>query len=244
MIDASRLHRVSPASVVWRVGRRPAPWDWTDWRFASQDTGTFPGRWDSPVPHSYRTTYAASTPEGALLEVLARFRPDPAVAAAMAEITVDPVDSDLHPTVRAGVVPDDWFTVRMLATAHLDGTYCDVAHSETVAALWADFADRAINSDGLPDFDGSALQNAHARPLTQAISARLYAITLDDDAPALDGIRFLSRFGADQELWTVFEQPSDGDRSRLLSDTTAAPLTPADPHVRAAMDTLGLAEDA
>lgn len=244
MIDPAQLQFAAPPAPVWRIGRRPRPWDWVDWVFAAEESGTFTGRWDSPVPHSYRTIYAATDPQGALLEVLARFRPDPTVTAAMAGIIVDDPDEHLYPTITAGIVPDEWFSSRVMGRAQLAGEYCDVAHSRTIAALWPAFAPAAVRDFALADFDASALQNAQVRGLTQMISARLYAATNDDGTAAVDGIRFLSRFGADQELWTVFEQPDDAQRSRLLSDVQAFALSASDPAVRTAMHTLGLIGDA
>lgn len=243
MIDPNHLHHTSTPSSVWRVGRRPKPWDWAPWRYASADTGTFSGRWDSPDPHTYRTTYAATEPQGALLEVLARFRPDPSLVAAMTEIETDEADQALYPTQPAGTVPAEWFAARLLTRASLAGSYLDIAHSETVAGLWGEFAHIAIAEHGLADFDGSALQNAHVRPLTQAISARVYRMTTDEDVPFFAGIRFLSRFGADQELWTVFEQPDDTSTSKLLSEIQTMNVSESDHDVAKAMQTLGLTPD-
>lgn len=240
MIDPHRLHVTAPRERVWRVGRRPSPWNWAPWQYASSDTGTFPGRWDSPEPHTYRTTYAASDPHGALLEVLAHFRPDPVLIAAMADIDVDEVDETIYPTMPRGTVPGEWFASRMLTSADLSGAYVDIAHSDTIAALWGEFAAWATSEFKLPDFDGSALQNADARPLTQAISALLFRLTDEDGLPLNAGIRFLSRFGADQELWTVFEQPTDGDTSGFLSLPGAHVLIGEEPETLRAMSTLGI----
>lgn len=237
------LHLTTPTERVWRVGRTPGPWNWPDWSFADAATGTFGGRWDSPHPGAYRTTYAASQPRGALVEVLARFRPDPAVVDGMGGVDVDDVDAALYPSIPAGVVPDDWFTVRLITSAHLAGRYVDIAHSANVAALWGRFAGEATGSGGLADFDVSALQNAAARPLTQAISAHLYSLTEGQWEPSIDGIRFLSRFGGDLELWTVFEQPTDTSRSELLSEIAVGPLTPTHPEVQAVFQLLNLEAD-
>ncbi|MDQ0744223.1 hypothetical protein QFZ62_001531 [Clavibacter sp. B3I6] len=87
--------RTSPGEV-WRVGRAPDPWVWTDWRYAER--GRFRGRWDSP-DGSYRTVYAGSTPLACLVELLAPFRPDPAVVDELAAIQEDEADASLHPTV-------------------------------------------------------------------------------------------------------------------------------------------------
>ena len=37
-----------PEQLVFRIGRRPDPWEWPDWRFAGPG-GTFGNRWDDPL---------------------------------------------------------------------------------------------------------------------------------------------------------------------------------------------------
>ncbi|MFT2691925.1 RES family NAD+ phosphorylase [Clavibacter zhangzhiyongii] len=213
--------RAAPGGV-WRVGRAPDPWSWTDWRYAER--GRFPGRWDSP-DGSYRTIYAGSTPHACLVELLAPFRPDPAVADELAAIREDEADASLHPTVAPGCLDDSWFGARRLARAVLTGTYCDVTHSSTIAALRPRFLDQA-RRHGLADLDAAALQDARPRELTQAIGRALYEET-EGGRAVVDGIRFPSRHGRDLELWAVFERASDGGRSGRLEEATVHPL-PAD----------------
>lgn len=45
---------------VWRVGYRPEPWEWADWRWAGAG-GRFAGRWDALDGGLYRTVYAGDT---------------------------------------------------------------------------------------------------------------------------------------------------------------------------------------
>lgn len=71
----------------------------------------------------------------------------------------------------------------------------------------------------------------------------MYTMTAEDETPLFDGIRFLSRFGAEQELWTVFEQPEDTSASQQLRNIAVFPLTKTHPAVAAAMRTLGLKPD-
>ena len=87
--------------MLFRVGRKPDVWQWTDWRFAGYD-GTFGCRWDDPQGR-YRVLYASASPLGAYLEALAPFRPDPHLFAACAEI--DDNDDGAPQTEPAGVVP-------------------------------------------------------------------------------------------------------------------------------------------
>jgi hypothetical protein len=60
---------------LYRIGRKPDAWAWPDWLRVAVD-GTFGNRWDDLLG-SYRVLYAASTPLGAFVDALARFRPDP-----------------------------------------------------------------------------------------------------------------------------------------------------------------------
>jgi hypothetical protein len=80
----SDLHATPGASPVWRIGRHPDAWAWPDWAYAEAD-GTFGNRFDDPDAR-YRVLYACSERVGCFLETLARFRPDPAVIAGLAEI--------------------------------------------------------------------------------------------------------------------------------------------------------------
>jgi hypothetical protein len=238
MHTPGELVSASPTGDVWRVGRKPAPWGWSDWKWA--DGGAFPGRWDSPN-RTYRTSYAGSSAYASLVEVLAHFRPDPAVVQGIAEIVDDEVDA-LYPTAPAGVVPSAWFRDRLLARATLSGVFCDVAAARTVACLRPQFLELAL-SLGLPDFDVAAIQLAEPRTLTQHVGLAIYALTDEAMNPVFDGIRFLSRHGSDLELWTVFEHSDDGDRSRLLHDVTSRAITARDPAVLAAMELHGLSAD-
>ena len=77
---------------VWRVGYRPEPWEWADWRWAGAG-GRFAGRWDALDGGLYRTVYAGDTLHACLIELLAPLRPDPRLVPAMDEIEVDEQDA-------------------------------------------------------------------------------------------------------------------------------------------------------
>jgi hypothetical protein len=81
---------------VYRLGRRPHPWVWPDWSHAGVD-GTFGNRFDDP-DSEYRVLYASTQREATFRECLARFRPDPAVLAA---VIFDNDDDPLSPTTVA-----------------------------------------------------------------------------------------------------------------------------------------------
>jgi len=217
-----------PDGPVYRVGHEPDPWAWTPWEY-----GPFTGRWDDPED-LYRVLYAASSPLGCFLEVLAVFRPDPVLAEELAAIEGGPDDDDF-PTVPPGKVDRAWLERRRVGTATLEGRFVDVGHSHTIAELRPRFLQQAIDA-ALPDFDAAAIRTAAPRALTQAISRFLYGASLDDgDVP--DGVEFGSRHGDDQQLWAIFERDADigSPSSHLLGATTSAMIAPDEPDLREAM---------
>src|SRR5688572_13817491 len=141
-----------PDNRVWRIGFRPNPWAWSGWEWATN--GRFPGRWDD-LHGNFRTVYAGSSLEACLLEVLAGFRRDARLAAELGEIVEDDEDAVLHPTVLPGQVPREWLDARAATSAELDGAYCAVTDSVSIAALYPYFIGMAL-SLGLADFDVAA----------------------------------------------------------------------------------------
>ena len=105
------LETVTADGPAFRLARAPDPWAWPDWSQAGLD-GTFGTRWDDSEGE-YRVLYARSTRFGALLETLARFRPDLAVVAGLREIEGD------DDTLSAGIVPREWFERRLMGVAEL-----------------------------------------------------------------------------------------------------------------------------
>ncbi len=227
---AAYVERSNPGTV-WRIGYEPDPWAWTDWAY-SRD-GRFDGRWDAPSGE-YRTVYAGSSYFACLVEVLARFRPDPALVAASHLIAEDDVDAAMYATVEAGTVDRAWFDARRVARADLGGTYCDVSQSTTIATLRQHFAAITTTNFHLPDFDASALLNSGPRELTQRVGRFIYGLSAADRS-RYDGVRFLSRHGTDLELWAIFERSDDGIRSRHLANVSAENIDPTAPEVVRAM---------
>jgi hypothetical protein len=217
----------SDPGAVWRIGYEPDPWAWTDWAYSSD--GHFDGRWDAPAGE-YRTVYAGSSYFACLVEVLARFRPDPALVAVSNLIDEDEADAAIYATIDAGIVDPAWFKARRVAQAQLNGSYCDVSESATIGTLRGHFAAMAIDGFGLADFDASALLNSGPRGLTQQVGRFIYGLSRGDGS-AFDGVRFLSRHGADLELWAVFERSNDQVRSRHLTNVSADTINPADDDV-------------
>lgn len=185
---------------VWRVGFTPEPWAWSGWEWAGAD-GRFHGRWDDRQGN-FRTVYAGSTLLACLLEVLAGFRPDPALALEFDDIEEDDEDAALHPTARAGEIAHSWLEPRSAASATLAGRFCAVATAESIAALRHQFV-ALVHLLQLHDFDASALKDGRSRTLTQSVATHLHATT------RLDGVTFASRHGDDLALWAIFERAED-----------------------------------
>lgn len=225
-LDIARLDDVE----VWRVGFGPQPWAWVGWEWATD--GRFHGRWDDRKGN-FRTVYAGATLYACLIELLADFRPDPALLLVLDDIEEDDVDAALHPTASAGKLDPSWLTPRAAGTGRLTGSFCRITTAQTLAALHSTFVAQALLL-GLRDFDAAALKDARARKLTQAISTYVYEHT------SLDGLQFSSRHGDDLTLWAIYERPSDADISSCLGSTSLVELDQAHPDVVAAMEVFGL----
>lgn len=221
------LVTATPSEVLYRVGRAPDAWAWPAWAFAGED-GTFGNRYDDP-DGEYRVLYASSQRIGAYVEVLARYRTDPALVAEYAEIDED---DDQHPTIPPGIVPADWPDHRHIGSARHPGAFADVGHSDSLAHLRAALAARIVHYK-LDDLDGSALRSQAPRRLTQEISRYVFAHGVDSQAASLAGIRYMSRLGDELENWAIFEGTEPVDQ-------TTEPIARDDKDLHAALVKLDL----
>jgi RES domain-containing protein len=204
---------------VYRVGYRPDPFGWTPWEYATD--GRFHGRWDDP-DGTYRTLYVGASLLACLLEVLADFRPDPALAVDLAFIQAEPGDDERYPTVGTGMLPRSWLDGRVAGAAVLTGEFVDVRRARTIATLRARFGGLAADL-GFPDLDAAAIKSRAPRELTQSVSRWLYGAI----EPPVAGVAFASRFGDDLAMWAVFEQPGDSATSSTLTATQEIDLAVA-----------------
>ena len=225
---STKLATATPGGPVFRLARAPDPWAWPDWSQASAD-GTFGNRWDDPEG-AYRVLYASSTRFGALLETLARFRPDLAVVAALREIEGE------DDSVAAGTVPPEWFEGRLVGVAELDGVYADIGAAASLAAVRSHLAARAIHH-GLADIDAAAIRLSAPRRFTQDVSRLVYERRTERGEP-LAGIRYRSRLDDGTANWAIFEPPPDSPQP--LRPLDAEPVQPGDPGVTRALGVLGL----
>ena len=215
-------------SPLYRLARRPNPWAWPAWSFAGED-GTFGNRYDDPLGQ-YRVLYASGQRRGAFVETLARFRPDPAVLAALSEI--EDADDDRSVGTTAGVVPMEWLTARCLGVARHAGAFCEIAHSESLAHLRTALADRLLHY-GLEDLDAGDVRRRAPRALSQELSGYVFEQGRDERCPPLCGIRYRSRLGDDLQNWALFEgcEPADAGHEDI---------SPDDPDLQGALETPGL----
>ena len=205
---SSDIEAVSPIGPVHRLARRPDPWAWPDWAYAGND-GTFGNRYDDPRGE-YRVLYASTERMGAFVETLARFRPDPALVAAL-----DVIDDD--EPVTAGVVPAEWLNDRAVGEATLPGEFARVGATRSLAYLRERLGQ---------DLDASALRRHVPRSTTQAIGRLVF------DLGEFTGVQYESRLGDDIHNWAVFE-PAD-------VSGTSEPVDEDDPDLALALALLGL----
>lgn len=221
----------TPRGPLWRLGRAPEPWAWTEWSYAGDQ------RWDD-ADGEFRTVYAADSAYGCFVETLAHFRPDSGVVAALRAIVVDPADASQYPSRPPGEVPLSWVDSRRLSSATVDGTFCDVTAAATIAALRPQFLPLAAQL-GLSDFDAAAIKAARPRELTQRVASWLYR---REAQPRMlwDGVAFASRHGDELRMWAIFERPGDRPFSRLVSIETENEIARSHPDLLAAFLLHGL----
>lgn len=203
------------AAIVYRVAYRPDPFTWTPWRYAAD--GHFDGRFDDS-DGQFRTVYVGDSLLGCLLEVLAKFRPDLTLAAAMADTVVEDAGEIAHPTAPAGRVPRSWLEPRCAGMALLHGTVADVRTPGTVAEIRHHLGPIAVEF-GLADVDAAVLKLTAPREFTQRVAAWLYQRPED-----LAGIRFGSRHADGFTLWALFERPEDDETPHALTEPREVPL--------------------
>jgi hypothetical protein len=215
-----------------RVGRRPNAWVWPDWAFAGPD-GTFGNRYDDPAAE-YRVLYASSSRRGAFLEVLARFRPDPAVVRELAEVEQEPGEPDEGPG--PGQIPRSWLAGRALGTALAYGSYAVVGAARSVAYLRDVLADRALHH-GIDELDAGTIRAHAPRAFTQEVSRLVFECADADGRPQFAGIAYRSRLGDEIVNWAIFEPPTGEDR---LREPRSHAIDPDDPDLFGVLELLGI----
>jgi hypothetical protein len=226
------IEAAEPAAPLHRVGRSPDAWAWPDWAYAGPD-GTFGNRYDDPLAE-YRVLYASSDRRGAFIEVLARFRPEPAVLRELDEIELDTGDRDEGP--RPGELPRSWVDGRSVGSALAQGPFAAVGTSRSLAYLREQLADRALHH-GVDELNAAAIRTDAPRAFTQEISRRVFECADADGEPQFGGIAYRSRLGDDLENWAIFEAPTGESR---LREAQSEPVDGDDPELAAALELLGI----
>ncbi len=180
------LETQRPPETVFRLGRKPDPWQPPPWSLASSTDGTFGNRFDDPEGY-YRVLYASTQRLACFVETLARFRPDLSLLAELAEIDGE---DDYTPL---GSLPADWLEKRVMGQAELVGTFADVYSVSWISQLRRSLAAEAMRL-GFHDLDASMLERAEPRRLTQLVSREVYR-------EGNDGIYYRSRYGHSFENW-------------------------------------------
>jgi hypothetical protein len=183
------LEGKTPPETIYRIGRKPDPWQPPDWSRANPN-GTFENRFDDPEGY-YRVIYAATQNLSCFLETLARYRCDLSLLAELNDIEGE---NDFFPL---GTVPREWCQERLMGSAHAEGTYADIYGAEWIAYLRHRLAGECLRL-GLDDLDASALQRSAPRRLTQLASLEAWS-------KKFDGVYYRSRHGHDLENWALFE---------------------------------------
>jgi hypothetical protein len=215
---------VAPEKEIFRVARKPDPWQPPDWARAHDD-GTFGNRFDDSEGY-FRVIYAGSTCFTCFVETLARFRHtsnEEPIATALAEIT-----DGAEPTPAFARVPGSWLTQRAIGTAHLNGKrYADV-----YASAWLSYFINALRSEIAAASRGEsepldlARLMSQKRSLTQKIATHVYQL-------GYDGIYYQSRHGVDLSNWALFELFQ-------ISQPSISDIVPSDPDFQSALTHWGL----
>jgi uncharacterized protein (TIGR03382 family) len=225
---SASLHSAELPDVVYRLGRAPDAWEWPDWSFVSPD-GTFGNRYDDPEGQ-YRVLYASTERETTFRECLARYRPDPAIAAAQISTAGD---EDAPVTLPAGVVPAAWLARRRMGTAELVRTFCDIGHADSLAHLRKQLAPRLVHYR-FDDLDAGDIRARAPRRFTQEISRYVFERTTAGDGAAFAGIRYGSRLGDNLTNWAIFEP----NEPHVIESGNE--IDPEDPDLRATLEAYGL----
>jgi RES domain len=226
-IEAAR-----PTGRLHRVARRPDAWAWPDWAYAGTD-GTFGNRYDDPRGE-YRVLYASSGRLAAFVEVLARFRPEPAVVRELDRIELEPDERDDGP--QPGQLPRSWPAGRVVGSALADGPYAAVGAARSLAYLRDRLGDRALHH-GVDELDAAAIRAHVPRGFTQEVSRLVFECTDAGGEPQFDGIAYRSRLGDELENWAIYEPPSGEER---LRQARSEPVDPHDRDLAAALQLLGI----
>ena len=181
--------------MIYRIGRKPNPWNPPDWSFAGEDR-TFGHRFDD-FEGMFRVLYAGSSRLGCFVETLANFRKPPHYLQPQIDQITDTPQYSAKVTL-AGVVPGSWLCTRQIGSARLTAQrFANIYSSSWLAYLRTALRDSAELMHAGDEFDLSLLMSQRRR-LTQYIARHIYNL-------GYDGIYYQSRHGTDLRNWALFE---------------------------------------
>jgi hypothetical protein len=204
----------APDEGMWRVGRGPDPLAPSDPLPPSDlDQPATGNRFDSPTG-TYRTLYFATTLDGCFGETLARFRPDPKIAALIGDEWAQ------LGFMRVGDIPADWrqrrmaVHVRFAAQGAFAGglQFLDIEALETRERLRTELGS-LLAFYGHEDLDVATVRGQDRR-ITRWIGQWAYDQRNEDGSVRFAGIRYLSRLNTEWECWAVFHDVSITEISR------------------------------
>ena len=190
---------------LFRVGRKPDPWAWTDLKYAGQ------GRWDDPE-RRYAVLYASGDAFGAYLESLSQFQPDLEFVAQLGKIRRNA--AGLTRTTVPGRVPANWRSLRLLGVgvlAEVSGLFVAAGRAGTLAVLRRELASVARELE-IESIDAGVIRldySAKFRAFTQAVSRFIY-----EQPEAYAGIFYLGQHGDEVENYAIFRRGADQGADR------------------------------
>lgn len=222
------LALVEGPTVLWRVGRPPGIFAWRLPRdrelLASDERPRLEGnRWDDP-DGEVATLYCAGTPLAAFLEVLAPLRSggEGIVAEILQATSQDAPDPRLDPTLRAGVLPREFFADRSLARASVTSgpLFIDMASPQTHNVIGEHLA-HVLRYLGAHQFDRGVVMSQDRR-VTREIAGflREYADRDLRHRGPIAGLRYESRVAADQTCWAIWQDRLVISDEQLCSHTS------------------------
>jgi hypothetical protein len=182
---------------LFRAGRRPDVWRWTEWEFVGGE------RWDDPQA-AYRVLYTSLSRLGGFLEVLAPLRPDPVLQSGLRAVRSNDRGA---PRTTAGRVPARWRHDRLVGRgvpAEVEGVLVVIGAADSIAMLRRRMG-RVARRFGLTDIDAAALRLTAPRGFTQEVSRFVFDRVAEDGA-RYGGILYLSRHGDDVVNCAIFER--------------------------------------
>ena len=190
---------------LFRVGRKPDPWAWTDLKYAGQ------GRWDDPE-RRYAVLYASGDAFGAYLESLSQFQPDLESRCSAGEDQEERGRSETHDRPRAGsgelAQPAAARRGRARRGERAVRSRRQGRHSRGSTSRTC-FRARELEIESI---DAGVIRldySAKFRAFTQAVSRFIY-----EQPEAYAGIFYLGQHGDEVENYAIFRRGADQGADR------------------------------